>query len=100
MALFAAGYWFNRDAPASATVGSCMQGQDADGLKVVDCAGGTADWMVIGKIDGVSKAGFDADAEGSICKAYPKTESEFFEGGGRAGAQPVGNVLCLVPFTK
>lgn len=81
--------------PEVAKAGDCLVGETAEDLKIVKCDDPTAQWKVVGVVDGKTETEFDTDLEG-ICAAYPTMQVGFWSG--KRGGK--GDVLCMEPVTK
>lgn len=83
--------------PSTAAVGDCMVGENAEDIKVVGCDDPTAQWKVLGQVDGIRDADFNASSEDDkTCAAYPTTAVSFWSG--KKGG--TGEVLCLEEIKK
>ena len=99
---FAANGLFNDDATEEAKAGDCIgsvdapkEGEttDASGAKVVDCGSADAKYQVLGRVDGKTRADFDADQDGTICTEAGFGDAKLFIWSGRTGQ--TGYILCL-----
>jgi hypothetical protein len=79
--------------PGEPGAGDCVTGGTGEELKVADCSDATADYKVLGKVDGKTRDDFDADGE-RICRPYQGTTRAYWEGGAELR---IGHVLCLAP---
>ena len=83
--------------PASAAVGDCMVGQNADDMKVVECTDPTAEWTVLGRIEDKTEAEFTDNS----CDAFSQTDVAYYQAQKRRGiagliqGEPKGFILCL-----
>jgi len=107
IALIAGGFYLYRsiahkDDTINAKVGDCIKSdaltsttaKEVKNTKIVKCDDASADYKVVGVVDGKTEIQFDADDK--ICSAYPTTESALWQGvSGRTGS-----VLCLAPNKK
>jgi len=83
--------------PSTAAVGDCMVGQNADDMKVVGCDDATAEWKVLGQVEGIREADFKSSGENdTTCAAYPTAAVSFWSG--KEGGK--GDVLCLEQLKK
>jgi hypothetical protein len=75
----------------SAGVGSCLESTGTDSLAVVDCGAASAEYTVVGKLEGRTsiEAGLFA------CSDFPTATTSYWEG--REGVGEKGTVLCLAP---
>ena len=95
-------HYFNKSDTVNAKVGDCIHSdeltsttaKEVKNTKIVKCDDGTANYKVVGVVDGKTEIQFDAD--NNICQQYPDAESALWQGvSGR-----VGSVLCLAPNKK
>jgi hypothetical protein len=88
--------------PANAKVGNCLAGDKLDSstakpvsnVKVVDCTSSTANYKVVGVVNGKTQAQFNADD--NVCKDFATAQSALWQG----TAGKAGSVLCLEPIKK
>jgi len=80
--------------PDMAKTGDCLVGQTGDDIKIVGCDDATAEWKVVGEVDNVSEADFNATENDTSCTAYATSTASFWAG--RKGGN--GDVLCLEPM--
>jgi hypothetical protein len=75
----------------SAEVGDCLEQTGDDSLTVVACDAPTAEFTVLGKLEGTTsiQAGLFA------CSDFPATTTSYWEG--KEGVGELGTVLCLGP---
>jgi hypothetical protein len=99
--LFGVGQFLNRDKAENAKVGDCLpaaatdnSSDDASDLNKVDCNSNEAVSKVVGIVQGLNRAEFDA-AE-NPCTQYATAESALWIG--KAGQD--GTTFCLEPVTK
>ncbi|MDG4823496.1 hypothetical protein O7635_16685 [Asanoa sp. WMMD1127] len=82
--------------PTMAKSGDCLIGQQADDIKIVGCDDATAEWKVVGKVEGVSEADYNATQDDTSCTSYTTATASFWSG--KKGGS--GDVLCLEPLKK
>jgi hypothetical protein len=80
------------DEPNQADVGDCMAGKGASDLRIVSCSDASAEWKVLGRLEGKTKA----DQDGA-CNAHAGTTASFYQDGRRFRK---GFILCLGPAKK
>jgi hypothetical protein len=97
VAIAGAGWFLSRSDPNNAKVGSCISGRSAENMKIVDCAGATAEHKVVGRVEGKTAEEFNTKLE-EICQPFPTAETAFWEG--KEGSGTKGYVLCLEPIKK
>ncbi len=75
----------------SASVGDCLEQTGDDSLTVVACDAPTAEFAVLGKLEGRTsiQAGLFA------CSDFPASTTSYWEG--KEGVGELGTVLCLGP---
>ncbi|MBN1172181.1 MAG: hypothetical protein JXA67_08395 [Micromonosporaceae bacterium] len=90
--------YLNRDQGTTAAAGDCLAGDGIDpgsrkthkvSLKTVSCAGASAKYKVVGRIE--DKPESVAEAESELCDRFPGTQFIYWEG----AAGENGTVLCL-----
>lgn len=86
-----AGWYIGQSAPQAAAVGDCVTQTGTDDVRVVACGDPSAQFRVVGKLDGRTRI----DASLFACSDYPEATSSFWRGG--SGAGELGLVLCLAP---
>jgi hypothetical protein len=85
---------FSDDPMADAKVGACVTAPaDFKDTEVVECSDAKAGHTVAGRVPNVSKAAFDADAQGVMCTPFPDTEAALWIDGEDVA-------LCLAPIKK
>jgi hypothetical protein len=80
--------YFGLDEPNQAAVGNCMAGQSASDRRIVECGDSSAEWKVLGRLEGKT----EADHNDEACSAYPETAASFYQDGRRFSK---GFILCL-----
>ena len=95
-------HYINKNDTVNAKVGDCIHSdaltsttaKEVKNTKIVKCDDTSANYKVVGVVDGKTEIQFDAD--NNICSQYPDAESALWQGvSGR-----VGSVLCLAPNKK
>ncbi len=85
------------DGTADAKPGDCVNNStDAKETEVVACDNAAAAFKVTARIENISEAAFQADADGAVCKDAPTTTDLRWK---QLGSKP-GYVLCLEPNKK
>jgi hypothetical protein len=85
---------FSDDPMADAEVGACVTAPaDFTDTEVVECSDTTAGYTVVGRVPDVSKAAFDADAEGAVCAPFAGTKAALWIDGEDVA-------VCLAPVRK
>jgi hypothetical protein len=78
------------DEPNQADVGDCMAGKSGSALRIVSCGEASAEWKVLGRLEGKT----EADQNEGACRAYAGTTASFYQDGRRFRK---GFILCLGP---
>ncbi|HEX6967285.1 MAG TPA: hypothetical protein VF174_00430 [Micromonosporaceae bacterium] len=83
-------FYAGLDEPNQAEVGDCMAGQNANDLRIVECADPTVEWKVVARLEGMTAA----DQTDDVCADHPDAEASFYMDGRRFRK---GFILCLAP---
>jgi hypothetical protein len=90
-------FFAEKDPTADAKVGTCLNNEaDPKKTAIVDCAGATAAFTVVGKVPDVTEKAFAADNDFATCKPFATAENSLWSG--TKGSN--GYVLCLAPIKK
>lgn len=75
----------------AADIGACLEPTGTDGLAVVACDAATAEFTVLGKLEGRTSI----DAGLFACSDFPGATTSYWQG--KEGVGEKGTVLCLGP---
>ncbi|SNT65320.1 hypothetical protein SAMN05421812_12190 [Asanoa hainanensis] len=83
--------------PEVASAGECLVGQTAQDMKIVRCDDATAQWTVVGRVDGIRQKDFLAAGKNeATCDPWKTTAVSYWTG----EKNGTGHVLCLEPIKK
>jgi hypothetical protein len=95
IAAIGGGVWYlNSTAAASAQVGECLSGTDADSLAQADCGSPEATFKVVGRIEDQTEIAADLNG----CSEFDTATTNYWQGSSGRGANATGTLLCLEPL--